>query len=297
VQVQLAVHYSPASAALLARGHIAFDRFKCPAWPDLVREARAVAPVYVHLPLIVGSGVGDAQDSETHAPPDWAAFERLLTGTDTPFVNLHLAAHERDYPGIPRLSADPAHTELVAGRLLRDVRGVVARWGADRVIVENVPEEPGRMRAAYLPETVRRVVAETGCGLLLDVSHARLAAPALGMDARDYIAALPVDRTREIHITGIQPFDEHWARVLRDAGVPEATIAGYAGRPLDHLPFTDADWEFAAWAIGRVHSGAWGEPWLVALEYGGVGGAWGAVTDAAVLREQVPRLAALLAAE
>ena len=161
--MQFAVHYSHASADLLAREQIAFDRFKCPAWPDLVREARQIAPVYVHFPLTIGRGIGDAWDEERNSPPDWAAFERLLVETDTPFVNLHLAPHERDYPGIPRLSLDPAHTELVAERLLRDVRGVVARWGADRVIVENVPEEPGRMRAAYLPEVVRRVVAEAGC--------------------------------------------------------------------------------------------------------------------------------------
>ena len=114
------------------------------------------------------------------------------------------------------------------------------------------------------------------------------------MDARDYLVALPVERTREIHITGIQQFDHHWIAVLRGAGVPEATIADYAGRMLDHLPFTEADWEFAAWAMGHVHSGAWGEPWLVALEYGGVGGAWEAVTDTAILTEQVPRLAALV---
>lgn len=110
------------------------------------------------------------------------------------------------------------------------------------------------------------------------------------MDAVAYIAALPAARTREIHITGIQTFDDRWVAVLRAAGLDDARIAHFAGRWQDHLPFTDADWEFTAWAMDQLHSGAWGEPWVVSLEYGGLGPLWSAFTDDAVLREQVPRL-------
>ena len=42
--------------------------------------------------------------------------------------------------------------------------------------------------------------------------------------------------------------------------------------------------------MGHVQRGAWGQPWVVALEYGGVGPLWEAVTDADVLANQVPRL-------
>jgi hypothetical protein len=68
----------------------------------------------------------------------------------------------------------------------------------------------GYLRPTYLPETICRVVEETDCGLLLDLSHARLAAWALNMDPQDYVNQLPVQRICEIHVTGIQRIDRHW---------------------------------------------------------------------------------------
>ncbi len=290
-----AVNYSDAAADLLRRGVIAPDRFKCPAWPDLLAEVRRQHPCYVHFPLVVGSGNGDARNAEQGQPADWAAIERMLRETDTPLVNLHLNATMRDHSGIAQHRTDADAIAQVTEAYLRDVLPVVARWGAEHVIVENTPAESGRLRAAYLPAVIRHVVEETGCGLLLDVSHARIAAADLGMDARDYLAALPLPRTREIHLTGIQTFDGYWTDYLRAAGLDDAFFARYVGRPLDHLPFTDADWAFTEWAMAQVHSGAWGAPWIVSLEYGGVGGGFfGAVTNAEVIATQVPRLQAMV---
>ncbi|MCI0477742.1 MAG: hypothetical protein L0Y55_15980 [Anaerolineales bacterium] len=42
--------------------------------------------------------------------------------------------------------------------------------------------------------------------------------------------------------------------------------------------------------ISLIHAGAWREPWIVAFEYGGVSGAWEAITERAVLERDVPRL-------
>ena len=77
-------------------------------------------------------------------------------------------------------------------------------FGPGRVIAENVPNADDCLRPAYLPAVVRRVIEECDCGLLFDISHARRAARALGMAATEYIAQLPVERTREIHLSGIQ---------------------------------------------------------------------------------------------
>lgn len=54
------------------------------------------------------------------------------------------------------------------------------------------------------------MIADTGCGLLHDLAHARLAARALGMDERETIQALPVRRVRELHITGIGLHEGEW---------------------------------------------------------------------------------------
>lgn len=295
--MKLAVHYSHAAADLLARGQIAVDYFKCPAWPDLVPRARRLRPVYVHFDLVVGQGRGVVTDGAGRAVAEWGAIDRLLAQTDTPFVNVHLAPRPRDYPDLPGDSARPADGARVAEALIRDLRPLVARFGPGRVIVENEPYHPGlALRPACEPAVIRAVVEEVGCGLLLDLSHARISARALGVDPWAYLGALPLARTRELHLTGLQVFDARWDAYLRGKGADTAPLAPYLGRWLDHLPLTEADWAFTARALARVGGGAWGRPWVVALEYGGVGAIWEASTDAVVLREQLSRLHGLVRA-
>ncbi|MDQ2783831.1 MAG: DUF692 family protein [Chloroflexota bacterium] len=298
--MNIAVHYSRSAAALVDAGRITPDYFKCPAWPELLATVRATYPLYVHFPLRVGWGIGDAMDTETGQRADWARIETLLSETNTPFVNVHLEPTTDDHPDIPADTTDPDpdpdpdYIEFLTDCLIRDVRAVVARFGPERVIAENVPNGDGCLRPAYLPMVVRRVIEECDCGLLFDISHARRAARALGMDAREYIALLPVERTREIHLTGIQQFDDRWIALLRGAGLRDSLIAQFAGRWQDHLPFTGADWEFTVWSLDQIARGLWGHPWIIALEYGGVGPFWEALTDPVILAAEVPRLAAMV---
>jgi uncharacterized protein (UPF0276 family) len=297
--VKFAVNYSAAAADLFRAGRIAVDRFKCPAWPDLIATARQLHPVYVHLPLRVGAGSGDAIDTETRRPADWPRLERLLRQTGTPQVNVHLAPITGDFPGIPVDTADPAHAEVLYSHALQDVRALVARFGARRIVVENADDGKGLIfHAALHPDFIRRVVDEAGCSFLLDIAHARLAAHLLGIEAREYIARLPTGRIHEIHLAGIQPFAGRWRALLRDSDLTEAELGWFTGlepgQLLDHLPLADGDWPFYAWAIEQVHRGAWGQPWIATFEYGGVGPLWELLTDRAALAEQVPRLYAMI---
>ena len=295
MSTDFAVNYSSEAADLLRKGQIQIDRFKCPAWPDLITTVQKSHPAYVHFPLRVGSGINGAIDTETGQPADWKKVETLLTQTDTPLVNVHLAPTAEDYTEIPVGTTDPAHIEMLTERMIEDVCAVVKRFGRERVIAEN---DHGlgvtHLRPAFLPEVIRRVIEETGCGFLFDVSHARLAAHNLDMDIREYINALPVEHTCEIHVTGIQRFKGRWVKVARRLGIESGIIEQYAGRLLDHLPMTDEDWEFIAWSMEQVHSGVWGQPWIVTFEYGGVGQLYKAVTDVGVLAEQIPRLYGLV---
>ncbi|HNT75242.1 MAG TPA: DUF692 family protein [Anaerolineae bacterium] len=289
--MNFAVNYSQASARLLREGRIQMERFKCPAWPETIAEAQAQHPIYVHFPLRVGQGVGDAQDTETDARPDWDKFAALLAQTDSPWINLHLGASPEDHPDIPALSVAPEHVARVGDALIRDVAAVVARFGPERVVVENIFGYYGRhLRAAVLPETIRRVVEETGCGFLCDLSHARLAAEELGMTEQAYIGALPLARLREMHITGVQTFDAAWQECLRRGGIDESTVSRLAGRAIDHMPMTDADWDSFTWALAQIRAGGWATPGLVAFECGGIGGFYEVVMDEATLEEQAGRM-------
>jgi uncharacterized protein len=289
--IKLAVNYSDATADLLRRGHVDFDYFKTPAWSDLIETAQTLRPVNVHFPLLVGYGIGGARDGETGQPPDWGKIEALLDQTGTPLVNVHLVAPPTAYPGVPFDTDDPAHSELIAERLISDVSAVVRRFGAERVIAENNPPNADEcLRPAYRAEVISHVVRETGCGLLLDLAHVRLASRVLGADVRQYAEALPVERIREIHVTGVQRVEGRWLERLQQQGVAPAEMQRRAGRLIDHLPMTDEDWSLFEWAMGQIGSGAWRRPWIVTFEYGGVGTLWEALTDADALRTQVPRL-------
>ncbi|MDY7080811.1 MAG: DUF692 family protein [Chloroflexota bacterium] len=293
--MKLAVNYSHPAAELLHTGKIQVDCFKCPAWPDLVTTVQEQYQVYVHFPLRVGLGINDAIDVETNQPADWDKVEALLSRTDTPLVNLHLTPSAREYPDIPVDTVDPMHVEMLTERAIKDVNGVVERFGSERVVVENDHSSRGRrLRPAFLPDVIRRVVEESGCGLLLDVSHARLAAHYLDMDVCQYIEALPLTRVREIHVSGVQRFQGRWIDLAHQIGVAPDVIQHFTGHMVDHLPITDEGWSFVEWALERVRNGAWGRPYVVTFEYGGVGGLFEAVTDVEVLAEQMPRLYTLV---
>lgn len=292
--MQFALNYSPQAAALVQAGQIEIDLFKCPPWLELVTEAQATWPVYIHFGLKVGRGSGEVANSGDKRSVDWAEVEYWLASTDTPFINLHLEATSTSYPGIRAESVTANDAEQVRDAYCLDVQAAVSLFGPERVIVENNHGNNGKALAAgILPGVIRGVVEATGCGFLFDISHARLAARRLGMNEYDYAAQLPLEHTREIHVTGLQRFGSPWAERMQANGVEEERILRYEGRLLDHLPLTAADWEVMDWAAAELRQGKWGQPNIIAIECGGTGPLWQALTDIDALASQTPRLRAL----
>ena len=68
------------------------------------------------------------------------------------------------------------------------------------------------------------------------------------------------------------------------------------GRGQDGMPMGAEDWALAEWALGRIGTGAWGRPWAVALEYGGIGPIFAGRSESEVIAEQLPRLKRQLSA-
>ncbi len=171
--------------------------------------------------------------------------------------------------------ADPEDADEVLETMLQDVTPMTERFGAERVILENVPfpdvylDKPG---LASDPGVVCAAVERSGCGLLLDLAHARLSAESLGIDVYAYIEQLPLNHLRELHVTGVG---------LDPTGFRQ-----------DHLPMTDEDWALFDWAMRQIVSGAWPAPWAVSCEYGGIGPMFEWRSDPAVIARDIPRMAA-----
>ena len=267
--MQFAINYSPQAADLLARGQISVDRFKCPPWPDLLAEARTHAPVYVHFDLRADPNANRALDFEEIA--------RFYTDTNTPYLNLHLTPARQTFPDMAHDTTDPRDIKAVTEALLTGVWIIVEEFGVENVIVENLPYHGGRypdeLRPVAEADVIRRIVEETGCGFLLDISHGRLAARHMGLDERDYLARLPGSRLRELHVTGIG--------------------SDPAGLVCDHLGLSEEDWPFVTWVLDRIRAGEWATPEIMAFEYGGIGPVFEWRSDAAVIAAQAPRLAEL----
>lgn len=256
--MQFALNYSEAAADLIRGGLIQVDLFKCPDWPDVIAEAGTLGPSYTHFPLKAGL--------PEPGPVDYDAIAGQLQASATPHVNVHLDPKIK--PGVSPFAC----VNKAIDQTIEQVYRLVEHFGADRVVVENVPywqSKTYHARLAALPEFVSSVVEETGCGLLLDLSHARIAACELGMNDEAYLDAMPVHRLKELHVTGLARVDG-WLR--------------------DHMPMRESDWSAFEWAMERIRNNQWTEPRIVAFEYGGVGPTFAWRTDRGVLAEQVPNL-------
>lgn len=261
--MKLAVNYSLPAATLVRARAVAVDCFKCPDWPEVVQSASAQRPVYVHFPLAAGRLQPTAVDV--------GRVKRWLDETVTPHVNIHLDVEVGTEPGLF------ARNEAVIARAVRDVRMLVNVFGPDGVVLENVPywrDRPLHARLSARADVVTQVVEAAGCGLLLDLGHARLAASGLGLDVRDYLVRLPVHRLQELHVAGVAPDADGWVR--------------------DHMPMQPDDWDVLEWVLEQIGDGTWPRPRLIAFEYGGVGPSFAWRSDPDVLAEQLPRLSYLL---
>lgn len=264
--MQFAINYSPQAADLLQNGAVQIDRFKCANdWPHLIPLARAHRPIYIHFIHTVAP--------EQMRALDVGAVNALCEETNTPYVNLHLIQERDDFVDMLNTTTDPADREAIHAYMLEGVQIAVEHFGVDRVIVENIPyygERNYTKRPCVEPDVIRDIVDSTGVGFLLDVSHARLSALHMGMDPYDYLAQMPGERLRELHITGI-------------GHKPTGEIC-------DHMGLTGDDWPFVEWVLARIRSGEWAEPWILAFEYGGMGPMYEWRSAPEVIAADVPQL-------
>ena len=256
VTPQLGCNYSPQLVGLLERGRAEVGWIKLSRWDVLAEElavARPLRPVLLHV--LPRAGL----PSLWGLPWTWAEMNEVARTCGSPHVALHLASRAADWPAPPR-------DEDVVERLVAVTRAFAERLEAP-LLVENVDYSPHDtlLRLPTDPGVVRDVCERAGVGMLLDLAHARIAAHHRGEAVREYLAALPLGRVREIHVCG--PAEEP-GKGLQDS----------------HLEMGEEDYELLAWTLGRAR------PLVVTLEYGGTGPLFEWRSDAEALERQLARL-------
>lgn len=178
---------------LLDAGEVPIDYIKCPLSPDgraEVARARGYRPVVLHC-------WGPAGYSATWPEiPEPEVLAEVAESSGTPFLSVHLD-HQQDRDGA-----------MDQGVLIAHVRGQVAelrRISGKEVLLENVPWYPWRQdrpRWGTDPSFITEAVVCSEAFFLIDIAHARVAAWHRGESVEGYLAALPLDRAWEVHVSG-----------------------------------------------------------------------------------------------
>lgn len=259
--MKFAVNYSVNLQRLLQKDHLPVDMIKCPDWEGMIFQAASLRPVYIHYDILIGSGMVYKLD-----------FEKILTLkslTSTTHINCHLVTTRAHNPNAQNTSAKMMQTWQ------EELAFLISKVGHETIAVESFPYMPYHpfMKAAVNPDLIADFITNTRTSLLLDLAHIRITALNLGLDEKDYIQKLPLDKLVELHITGIKP---------------------YQGYLTDHFELQPGDWDLFEWAMHQIHAGFWQAPEFVAFEYGGVGNTFAWRSDCAVLENHIPRLAGLI---
>lgn len=192
----------------------------------VLEQVRQEHPVILHgVSLSVGSAHG--------LEPDYLARLRKLAERIEPlWVSDHLCW--------TRTSAHNSH-DLLPLPLTREALDIVctnvdcAQEALGRAMLFENPSsyltfpEDEMAEWEFLAEMARR----TGCYLMLDVNNVHVSARNHGFSAADYLAGLPLDRVRQIHLAGHQPgeivVDTHDRAVCEDVWALYAQVIARTG--------------------------------------------------------------------
>lgn len=126
---------------------------------------------------------------------DWELQRKYFVESKIPHVSFHISLGYKDIEFEDEVSTIET--------IKRNVEGTRELFDYE-VILENMPLRKSESQFFFLarPEFISKVIEETGTYFLLDIAHARAAAYALEIPYDEYIKGLPLDKIREIHLSG-----------------------------------------------------------------------------------------------
>lgn len=256
--IKLSINLSNALIDLVHAGEVQIDAVEAVIYlfPERIREAQAA------LPGMAFNFHAGRVGLEVYNRADLPRYLALCP--DSPFISLHLAPLPMWITG-PAMRAHlylpQPQSEMLVRHFIHKVKRLQAQQSLP-VILENMAVlRPGRYLFESDPLVITRVLEETGCRMLLDLAHARIAAQERSMPVEDYLLALPLEKVVQVHVSGCRERDG----VLYDA----------------HQPLQEVDYSLLEWVLPRVNP-----DWLT-LEY--------FREDREAVREQLNRLQSIVA--
>lgn len=219
---QLAVNYSPHLRDLIRENKIRLDAVELTPWqkvfalPQILQEISGFTLYYHGSNLTARSLLPGARsqlaESLRLTQARWFSTHISLLPPGWVWLALRFGIH---------LPAPPA--EWLLSNFLRRVERLKKEHPGIPLLLENMPTEPRSIhKHLKTPLMIREVIEKTGCGLLLDLPHSRIAAEAFGMETSVYLSQLPLERVVEIHTSGPGRMqdgtlqDQHWRLQAED---------------------------------------------------------------------------------
>jgi uncharacterized protein (UPF0276 family) len=238
---KLTVDFSNALVDLLKEEGVTIDGVEVGPWfsPDEIKrlkERLPGVPFYFHASSIVSrikvreAAITRLREYLACTQSPWLSLHIELLPWHVYLLSKHLGIH------LPPPDGHQATQRLI--EILRKVKKVVDL----PIILENLTSLPvEKYSYAASPELINHIVEETDSGFLLDIAHARIAARFQGQDVQTYIEKFPLNRVKQIHVSGVRIKNGH----IYDA----------------HESMQERDYELLKWMLEK--SG----PEMVTLEY------------------------------
>lgn len=259
----LAVNDTPLSRRLLQQGRLEVDRFET---SGPLTESAVETSASTNIPLLLHNGAWNWSLAHPEVLTELGVLyqtQQRLALTGAPWLSTHLgysAAHVTFTDGMHPDSASPLLTR--SALLTTVVHNLRTLQDATKVplLIENLDYNPtGAYEHVCEAAFIAEVLVEADVGLLLDLAHAQVSASRFGEPVQTYLAKLPLERVRQLHVSGPRLVDN----TLKDT----------------HEPLREEDYGLLADVLQET------APWAVTLEYG---------KDEQALREQLHELRRLV---
>jgi len=162
---------------------------------DILRRVRARYPVALHgVSMSIGSADGLKHDYLRR-------LRKLVDAIDPLFVSDHLSWSRFEHFNSHDLLPLP-YTEETLALVCRHIQQ--AQEAVGRPMLFENPSSYVSFAVSSMTEWefLAEMTQRTGCGLLLDINNIYVSSQNHGWDADAYLAAIPAERVRQIHLAG-----------------------------------------------------------------------------------------------
>ncbi|MCR3760891.1 multinuclear nonheme iron-dependent oxidase [Clostridium felsineum] len=227
---------------LLEKEEIEVDYIKAGAYGDFDEEysiMRSFKPILVH-----GLGNFERTGMKDSYVIDFKRANKLFDKCQSPHFGIHIEIKKSDM-------LEGMNEEDIHKHMCKQIQIFKTNINVP-LLLENVPDCPTEHTIFncypyFQPEKLTRLFLENDVDFLLDISHAKIAAEYHGIDIKEYLKELPLNRVREIHVNG-SGYDKN-------------------GFPMDtHQSMEKIDYEMLEWVL------KFATPKIVTLEYAGIKG-------------------------